>query len=64
VIDHFAERGHHRFTIDPSTENERAIRAYEKTGFKPIGVARRCEQLREGEWTDGLMMDLLVSDLE
>jgi aminoglycoside 6'-N-acetyltransferase len=63
VIDHFIERGHHRFTIDPSTNNERAIHAYEKVGFKPIGVARRYEQLRPGEWSDGLLMDLLVSDL-
>lgn len=64
VIDHFAERGHHRFTIDPSADNERAIKAYAKTGFKPIGIARQYEQLREGEWTDGLLMDLLISDLE
>jgi aminoglycoside 6'-N-acetyltransferase len=63
VIDHFIERGHHRFTIDPSTDNERAIRAYEKTGFRPIGVARRYEQLRPGEWSDGLLMDLLAEDL-
>lgn len=63
VIDHFAARGHHRFTIDPSTDNVRAIKAYEKTGFKPIGVARSCEQLREGEWSDGLLMDLLTWDL-
>jgi aminoglycoside 6'-N-acetyltransferase len=64
VIDHFIAHGHHRFTIDPSTDNARAIRAYEKVGFQPIGVARRYEQLRAGEWSDGLLMDLLVSDLE
>lgn len=63
VIDHFAERGHHRFTIDPSADNTRAIRAYEKTGFKPIGIARRYEQLKPGEWSDGLLMDLLTDDL-
>ncbi|MFT4048451.1 MAG: GNAT family protein [Solirubrobacterales bacterium] len=63
VIEHFASRGHHRFTIDPSVDNARAIRAYEKTGFRRIGVARRYEQLRPGEWSDGLLMDLLVSDL-
>jgi aminoglycoside 6'-N-acetyltransferase len=64
VIDHFAARGHHRFTIDPSTENARAIRAYEKVGFKRIGIARRYEKLKPGEWSDGLLMDLLVSDLD
>lgn len=65
VIDHFAERGHHRFTIDPNAKNERAIRAYEKTGFKAIGIARQYERLTEGgDWDDGLLMDLIVSDLE
>jgi aminoglycoside 6'-N-acetyltransferase len=34
------ERGHHRVTIDPATENVAAIRAYEKVGFKPVGVMR------------------------
>ena len=28
------ERGHHRLTIDPAAANERAIRAYEKAGFR------------------------------
>ena len=64
VIDHFVDRGHHRFTIDPSTTNKHAIRAYEKTGFKPIGVARRAEQLQPGEWSDGLLMDLLADELD
>ena len=32
-------RGHHRLTIDPSAANERAIRAYSKLGFRPVGVA-------------------------
>jgi aminoglycoside 6'-N-acetyltransferase len=31
------ERGHHRITIDPGTENTIAIRSYEKVGFKPVG---------------------------
>lgn len=64
VIDHFAARGHHRFTIDPAITNTRAIDVYERTGFKRIGVARQYEQLEEGKWLDGLLMDLIVSDLE
>ena len=28
------DRGHHRLTIDPAAANERAIRAYEKVGFR------------------------------
>jgi aminoglycoside 6'-N-acetyltransferase len=56
------ERGHHRFTIDPNVANERAIRAYAAVGFKPVGIARRSE-LVDGEWTDGLLMDLLIDEL-
>jgi aminoglycoside 6'-N-acetyltransferase len=64
VIDHFIAAGHHRFTIDPSVDNERAIRTYEKTGFKRIGIAREYEELTPGKRSDGLLMDLLASDLE
>lgn len=61
VIDHFAARGHHRFTIDPAVANERAIKVYESVGFKPIGIARQYERLSDdGEWLDGLLMDLIV----
>jgi aminoglycoside 6'-N-acetyltransferase len=56
------ERGHHRFTIDPNARNERAIKAYAAVGFKPIGITRRSE-LIGGEWTDGLLMDLLIEEL-
>jgi aminoglycoside 6'-N-acetyltransferase len=56
------ERGHHRFTIDPNAANERAIKAYAAVGFKPVGIMRRAE-LVDGEWTDGLMMDLLIEEL-
>ena len=31
-------------------------------GFKPIGIMRRAE-LVDGEWTDGLLMDLLIEEL-
>src|ERR687897_165313 len=57
-----SERGHHRFTIDPNAGNERAIKAYSAVGFKPVGITRRAE-LVDGEWTDGLMMDLLIEEL-
>lgn len=56
------ERGHHRFTIDPNAGNDRAIKAYEAVGFKPVGVMRKAE-LVDGEWTDGLLMDLLIEEL-
>jgi aminoglycoside 6'-N-acetyltransferase len=58
------ERGHHRFTIDPSAHNERAIRAYASVGFRPVGVLRRYERDADGEdFHDGLLMDLLIDEL-
>lgn len=57
------DRGHHRLTIDPSTDNHAAIRAYEKVGFKPVGVMRQYERSPEGGWRDGLLMDLLADEL-
>jgi aminoglycoside 6'-N-acetyltransferase len=59
----FEERGHHRITIDPNCRNERAIRAYESVGFRRVGVMRRYERGRGGEWEDGLLMDLLAQEL-
>ena len=58
------ERGHHRFSIDPSARNERAIRAYESIGFRPVGVLRRYERDADGPgFHDGLLMDLLIDEL-
>ena len=59
-----AERGHHRLTIDPALRNERAIRCYTSVGFKPVGVLRQYERGADGEWHDGLLMDLLASELQ
>jgi aminoglycoside 6'-N-acetyltransferase len=59
----FEERGHHRITIDPALANERAIRSYERVGFKRVGVMRRYERGTDGEWHDGLLLDLLPEDL-
>ncbi len=59
----FDERGHHRLTIDPATANHRAIRAYEKVGFRPVGVMREYERGPDGTWHDGLLMDLLAAEL-
>jgi len=63
AIDHLvAERGHHRFTIDPETDNEIAIRCYEAVGFRPVGVMRRYSRRADGTWADGLLMDLLADE--
>jgi aminoglycoside 6'-N-acetyltransferase len=57
------DRGHHRITIDPAAANAPAIRAYEKVGFRPVGVMRRYERAPNGQWHDGLLMDLLAEEL-
>jgi aminoglycoside 6'-N-acetyltransferase len=57
------ERGHHRLSIDPAADNARAIRAYERVGFLPVGVLRRYERGPDGFWHDGLLMDLLADEL-
>jgi aminoglycoside 6'-N-acetyltransferase len=59
----FGVRGHHRATIDPAVENERAIRSYERLGFRPVGVLRRAERAPDGRWRDALLMDLLAEEL-
>jgi len=56
-------RGHHRLTIDPAADNARAIRTYEKVGFKGVGVMRQYERGRDGRFDDGLLMDLLAGEL-
>jgi len=55
------ERGHHRITIDPAVANAAAVRAYEKAGFRPVGVMRQYERDVDGRgWHDGLLMELLA----
>jgi aminoglycoside 6'-N-acetyltransferase len=56
-------RGHHRVTIDPSAQNARAIRSCERAGFRAVGIMRRYERDPDGQWHDGLLMDLLSDDL-
>jgi aminoglycoside 6'-N-acetyltransferase len=57
------DRGHHRVTIDPATANVAAIRAYEKAGFRPVGVMRRSERDTGGDgWHDSLLMELLAGE--
>jgi aminoglycoside 6'-N-acetyltransferase len=54
------ERGHHRITIDPAADNVAAIRAYEKAGFRRVGVMRSSERDADGRgWHDSLLMELV-----
>jgi aminoglycoside 6'-N-acetyltransferase len=63
VARHLFSRGHHHLMIDPAAVNERAIRAYEKVGFKRVGVMRSYELGPDGVWRDSLLMDMLPEDL-
>jgi aminoglycoside 6'-N-acetyltransferase len=58
-----AARGHHRLTIDPAAANARAIGVYASIGFRPVGVMRAYERGADGEWHDGLLMDMLAPEL-
>lgn len=58
------DRGHHRLTIDPAATNARAIAAYAKVGFRPVGTLRCYERGPDGNWHDGLLMDLLAGELQ
>jgi aminoglycoside 6'-N-acetyltransferase len=59
----FEHRGHHRITTDPAAHNQRAIRSYQRVGFRPVGIMRRYERAPDGSWHDGLLLDLLPEDL-
>jgi aminoglycoside 6'-N-acetyltransferase len=59
----FDVRGHHRLTIDPSAANARAIRAYERVGFRRVGVMRSYERGPDGTFHDGVLLDLLRDEL-
>ena len=59
----FEQRGHHRISIDPAVKNHRAIRAYEKVGFRPVGIMRQYERGPDGQWRDGLLMEMLEDEL-
>jgi len=52
-----------RLIIDPAAHNANAIKAYQRIGFKPVGVMRRYERGPDGTWHDGLLMDLLAEEL-
>lgn len=47
--------------IDPQTCNKRAIKCYEKCGFKPVTIIEKRE-LHEGEYKDNLIMFFTPSD--
>ncbi|HZG36940.1 MAG TPA: GNAT family protein [Gaiellaceae bacterium] len=58
------ELGHHRIVIDPAADNTRAIRCYERVGFRRVGVLREYWRDPEGVWRDGVLLDLLAHELD
>lgn len=63
AIQHLTEdRGHHRVTIDPASDNLPAIRCYEEAGFRPVGITRSSwRDTATGQWRDSLLMELVVA---
>jgi aminoglycoside 6'-N-acetyltransferase len=57
------DKGHHRLTIDPAADNAVAIQVYEKVGFRPVGRMREYQRMADGTWADGLLMEMLASEL-
>jgi aminoglycoside 6'-N-acetyltransferase len=51
------ERGHHRVTIDPAIDNVKAVRSYEKAGFRRVGVMKSAWRDANGNWRDALFME-------
>ena len=59
----FEVRGRHHLTIDPEAANSRAIRCYEKLGYRPVGVFRQNALGAAGTYDDTLLMDMVRADL-
>jgi aminoglycoside 6'-N-acetyltransferase len=63
VVRHlFDARGYHRITIDPLVANARAVRCYERVGFRHVGVMRRYQRMPDGRYEDGALMEMLSDD--
>lgn len=54
----FETRGLKRVTIDPEPSNRRAVRAYEKAGFRLDGILRRHMRI-DDRWADIAFMSIL-----
>jgi aminoglycoside 6'-N-acetyltransferase len=56
-------RGASRIFLDPYVWNARAIRAYEKAGFRKVRIIPR-KELHEGSWQDAWLMEYRSSELQ
>jgi UDP-4-amino-4,6-dideoxy-N-acetyl-beta-L-altrosamine N-acetyltransferase len=57
----FWELGLHRVELDVFEENVRAIRSYEKVGFKVEGMSRDC-YFKDGRFINALIMSVLDTE--
>jgi RimJ/RimL family protein N-acetyltransferase len=63
MLDYLFEVKHlHRVTIDPDVRNARAVRAYEKSGFRLDGILRHNEQRDDGTYADTQYLSLLEDE--
>ena len=62
IVRHLLEdRGHHRLTLSADVDNARAIRCYEKAGFRPVGVTHASARIPgDPRWRDELLMELVA----
>ena len=54
----FERLGLHRISLEAYAYNARALRVYEKVGFRVEGIRREVE-FRDGEWVDEVLMAVL-----
>jgi len=59
----FNELNMERVGLDVNDNNEQAIRAYEKVGFRREGAMRHA-LLRDGQWHDRVIMGILYTEWE
>jgi aminoglycoside 6'-N-acetyltransferase len=63
IVRHLIEdRGHHRVILSVDADNAQAIRAYEKTGFRRVGLMHLSGRVPgTSEWKDEYLMELVVT---
>ncbi len=61
VVEHLLAAGARKVVIDPRVENPRAIRAYEKAGFRKVKVLQAHED-HEGAMRDNWLMEIVAED--
>jgi len=59
----FAQMGLHRIHLEAFADNARAIRCYEKCGFRSEGLHRKA-RFKRGEWRDTVSMAILRGEWE